>query len=351
MLRVKKGAPKEEPKAKQLTGRVSFCEKMFSNPTFERYTPEDKYDAILNHYYPAEKDELYILLRELKPRPKCIRDYNTRKMCQYLHTILDYHFNEGLGGSIFKTLNPGSLQLIIEYIDFLDKDIGDTQCGWTGDEKSSGSGCKRERDFTTLVRAFFEVLLLCINFSKDRLVHISEQLSRLSIFFFFIGKRTLTIPLSIYEEYFEKINVIVGKKFFIIDCPKDTKEVHDLRPRYPCGRAFAEIKRGKSYIYVLYNTKGLDDDTQDSVRVFIKYTNPEYDLESDPGSSETESTPIDMHHFVTDKISLEELRYSDMLRTKGESLPKEDLGAAEPEKIGGKRKHTRRTKKYKTKRR
>jgi len=57
MLRVKKGVPKEEPK--QLTGKIGFCEKMFTDPTFERYTPEDKYDAVLNYYYP---NEIYFFL-------------------------------------------------------------------------------------------------------------------------------------------------------------------------------------------------------------------------------------------------------------------------------------------------
>jgi hypothetical protein len=352
MLKLQKGVLKKEPK--QLTGRVSFCETKLADPTFQRYTPEEKYDTILNHYYPVEKDELYILLRELKPRPNCIRRYAYPVICNYLNKILEHHFKEGSG---LKVLNVRSLELIIEYIQFLDNDIGSSYCGWTGDEKSgsSGNNCKKEIDLSTLVRAFFEVLLLIIHHifkdggERDGL---RQQLSRLSIFFFFIGKRTYTIPLSIYEEYFEKINVIVGRKFFIIDCPEDTKEVYDLRPRYPCGRAFTEIDRGElGRIYVLYNTKGIDDDTQDTLRVAIKYTNPEYDLESDPGSSVTvESTPSEIHHFITDKISLEELRYSDMLRAQGASVPKTDLGA-EPERSGGKRRRTRRTKKYKTKRR
>jgi len=311
MLRVKKGDPKEEPKPKQLTGKVGFCEKMFTDPTFERYTPEDKYDAILNHYYPDEKDELYILLRELKPRPNCIRDYNPRTICQYLHTILNRYF-DGL-----KIVDELVFSHIIAFIEFLDKDIGDTQCGWSGDAKSSGSGCKRERDFTTLVRAFFDVLLLFITLYKDRTGFISTELSSLSIFFFFIGKRTMTIPLSIYEEYFEKINEVVGKKMFIIDCPRD-KEAEKLRPRYPCGRAFTEIDRGKSKLYILYNTKGIYDDTQDTLRVAMKYLSPESDL----GAEHVASVP---------SVS--------------------DLGAAEPEKSGGKRRRTRRFKKYKTKRR
>ena len=178
------------------------------------------------------------------------------------------------------------------------------------------NACKREINLSTLVRAFFEVLLLLIHTYKDATRSISFELSRLSSFFFFIGKRTLTIPLSIYEEYFEKINGIVGRKFFIIDCPEDTEEVRQLRPRYPCGRAFSEIDRGKlGIIYVLYNTKSMSDDTQDTFRVASKYFSPDYDL-GEPASVPSVSEP-----------------------------------ASEPEKLGGKRRRTRRTKKYKTKRR
>jgi len=135
-----------------------------------------------------------------------------------------------------------------------------------------------------------------------------------SIFFFFIGKRTTTIPLSIYEEYFEKINKMVGKQFFIIDCPRDKESERNLRPRYPCGCAFIEIDHGRSKLYVLYNTKGIHDDTQDTLRVAMKYLSPDSELGA-VASAQSVS----------------------------------DLGATEPERSGGKRIRTRRFKKYKTK--
>ena len=332
MLRVRKGEPKppSPPRARyDRTDASPFCAKLFDNTTYQRYTPEDKYDATLNYYYLngrmkqkgepledvpeptvlSEKDEIYRLLRELKPRPNCIRSYNYVQICDYLNDILQYYFENA------KIVDENVFNRILNFIEFLDKNMNDGRCGWTGDLMDSNA-CKREINLSTLVRAFFEVLLLLIHTYKDATRSISFELSRLSSFFFFIGKRTLTIPLSIYEEYFEKINGIVGRKFFIIDCPEDTEEVRQLRPRYPCGRAFSEIDRGKlGIIYVLYNTKSMSDDTQDTFRVASKYFSPDYDL-GEPASVPSVSEP-----------------------------------ASEPEKLGGKRRRTRRTKKYKTKRR